>query len=102
MPESLRNRLGRFLPRSAMAARRSRRRRAPTSRWSRIDFALPATPKAIAAELADVRKLLAEARARREDLLLAGALAELEVLDEEIKRLETAVRKFRGAARRRL
>lgn len=94
MPESLRNRLGRFLPRSAMAAEAVEAPEGADVEVVEDDFALPATPKAIAAELADVRKLLVEARARREDLLLAGALAELEVLDDEIKRLETAAESF--------
>jgi hypothetical protein len=55
---------------------------------------VPQTPEAIGAELADVRRLLAEARARREALLLAGDIVGLGLLDQEIKRLETAFESY--------
>jgi hypothetical protein len=91
MATSLHDRLtGHFLPRQAQAAEM-----APEAADDVVDvvednFALPATPEAIGAELADVHRLLSSARARRQELLLAGDLVGLEVLDGEIRRLETA------------
>jgi hypothetical protein len=91
MAGSFRDRVGRFRGRQAPETAEAAETIGPGELAAvEDDFALPATPEAIGAELADVRRLLTEARARRGDLLIAGDIVGLEVLDQEIKRLETA------------
>jgi hypothetical protein len=95
----LRNAVGRFV-RQAVAAPAEAPEvvtAAETATLEELEDVLdpvPQTPEAIGAELADVRRLLAEARARREALLLAGDIVGLGLLDLEIKRLETAFESY--------
>ena len=95
----LRNRLGHFV-RQAVAAPVEAPEvvtAAETATLEELEDVLdpvPQTPEAIGAELADVRRLLAEARARREALLLAGDIVGLGLLDQEIARLETAFESY--------
>jgi hypothetical protein len=95
MATSFRDRLGHFRGRQAPETAEAAETIGPGELAAvEDDFALPATPEAIGAELADVRRLLAEARARREALLLAGDIVGLGLLDLEIKRLETAFESY--------
>jgi hypothetical protein len=95
MATSFRDRLGHFRGRQAPETAEAAETIGPGELAAvEDDFALPATPEAIGAELADVRRLLTEARARRGDLLIAGDIVGIGLLDQEIKRLETAFESY--------
>jgi hypothetical protein len=87
MPESLRNRLGRFLPRQALDAEAAEGIEAATVEdLLEDDFVLPVLPQTHA----DLRAEIAALSEQRAELLVTGDLDAIAVVDREVARLEVA------------